>query len=298
MIYLYNETTLTDLSFIENTETGCAIALAHTDKSVEPNTTDLINLISADDDTVKEAIHNRYGSGIEIKNNIARDYFVVKGHRVLIDSANDKFVDLGLANQRTPFNPSCIKNMVVLLLHKDSKYFIKKKNTMKKPIINSWINDTKIVIMYLATNNWNSIPKDDPLSILIESGYGKDHNVEITMTGVPAKNPNPNDSRPYFHNMFNVRSYEGTFPILKAKDFKKPNTTDNNKADDNTDHQTVKYGDDYKYSTIAPDDDGRRYSNRRNNNFRDKDSDDNNYSKKFNGHPKKNKKFNKDSNRY
>ena len=308
MIYLYNETTLTDLAFTEtNSEMFSGIGLTHTDKSTEPATVNTIELITTKHDAVKEAIHNRYANGIEIKEKIARDYCIVKNHRVLIDSNVDELVDLGLANQRSPYNPSCIKNMVVLVLHKDSKYFIKKKYTMKKPhIYNNWVNDTKVIVMYLTTNNWNTIPKDESLSILIESGYGADHNVQITMTGEPVKNPNPNDNRPYFRNTFEAHEYTGTFPILKTnagnrKPINKttePDTVDE-KAGDDAGHPVapVKYADDYKYSSIAPDDDGRRYGNRRNN-FRDKDADDANYSKKYNGHPKKNKKFNKNNDRY
>lgn len=299
MIYLYNETNLTDLSFTESVSEKCsAIALTHTDKSVEPAVKNSIELITATADTIKEAIHSRYAEGVEIRNKVARDYCVIKGHRVLIDTTKDELMDLGLATEKIPFNPSCIKNMVVLVLHKDSKYFIKKKYTVKKPnIFTDWVNDTKVVILYLTINNWNTIPEDERLSILIESGYGKDHNTEITMAGVPAKNPNPNDNRPFFHNVFEPHDYNGTFPILKSNH--KPFNRDDAKTNDATPSEPVKYADDYKYSSIKPDDDGKRYENRHyNNNFRDKDADDKNYSKKFNGHPKKNKKFNKNSNRY
>ena len=299
MIYLYNETNLTDLSFTESVSAECsAIALTHTDKSVEPVVKNSIELITTTVDTIKEAIHSRYAEGVEIRNKVARDYCVIKGHRVLIDTTKDELVDLGLATEKIPFNPSCIKNMVVLVLHKDSKYFIKKKYTVKKPnIFTDWVNDTKVVILYLTINNWNTIPEDERLSILIESGYGKDHNTEITMAGVPAKNPNPNDNRPFFHNVFEPHDYNGTFPILKSN--RKPFNRDDAKTNDATPNKPVKYADDYKYSSIKPNDDGQRYENRYyNNNFRDKDADDKKYSKKFNGHPKKDKKFNKNSNRY
>lgn len=301
MIYLYNETPLTNLSFVESVYAkNTCIALKHTDATTDPVTEHSIDLIGTTSDVIKEAIHNRYAEGVQIKNKIARDYCVVKNHRILIDTAHDELVDLGLANQKIPFNPSCVKNMIVLILHKDSKYFVKKKYTVKKPFIfTDWVNDTKVITLYLTVNNWNSIPQDERLSILIESGYGSDHNTEITMTGVPTKNPNANDNRPFYRNVFEPHDYKGTFPILKNN--RKPVTQENNNttvADNTTDKPAPVYGDDYKYSSIKPGDDGKRYESRHYNNFRDKDADDDNYSKKFNGHPKKNKKFNKNSNRY
>ena len=222
-----------------------------------------------------------------------RDYLMVRDHSILMNPETDELVDLGNIKPDTKERKSLyVKNMIVLVLDKDSKYFIKKKNTCKKPQIVTLADDgeVKVVIMYIKTNNWSRIPANDPLNILIMSGCGAESNVEFKMTSVVSKSNGTDGSvTTRHHNLAEVVPYTGEFPVINPDNKQdRPATDSTNKP--STKHETYRakpeqettnYNDSYtKKDSYRPRKESYSY------NSKDYDDERQN-SKKYNGHPKK-----------
>ena len=298
MIYLYNETRLTRMAFVEEAYGDRSGISLRIESDAHPDTPYMISLVKSTSKVIIDALHNRYsGHGVKIEDTFVRDYLMVREHRILMNPETDELVDLGNAADRNKEDKNLyVKNMVVLVLNKDSKYFIKKKNTSKKPVVTTLTDDgeVKVVVMYIKTNNWSHIPANDPLNILIQSGYSAASNVEFKMTSVSSTNTVDGNVTTRHHNTVEITPYTGEFPTIDPnKNAKAPaDKSSDVKREYNTKSQEISpvYNSSYvKKDTYHQ----KKESYSSYNNFKDYDDDDHRTSKKYNGHPKKKKQSGK-----
>lgn len=206
MIFIYNETDLPLklISTMDTTKTSAHLHAVLGDSKPEC-------ILSANDDAIMTALHNRYNHGRFLKYNPAREYVLVKDVRLLVNPETNTYVISDGKNDKYE-RKNYVKNTIMLVLHKDSKYFIKKDILKKSHTINDFgpNGDYKIVTLHITTFNWSSLP--GVRNILI-NGI-KPIELELTCSEVKA-GQKPGTS--YKQNIINVHDYNGTFPEIKPK---------------------------------------------------------------------------------
>lgn len=268
MIYVFNETNLElALGVKQTSDEKTFISLKTTDESIT-NSIDLLEVRGKD---LIEAVNNRYADGVVLAKNPSKDYVMIPDHCILMDTDEDALTDLGSVSKedRKQLDEKYVNNMLVLVLSKGSKYFVRSRHLAKRASYHNWLDNVVVITMFIKANYWGSVK--DTMTVLIQSSLGDEDHKIITMTAKDMRFSKT--AKHHKHNVLLVDTYTGEFP-----EFKKHN---NNSGD-------------YKPRNNYNGNKKSNYNNNRNNgNFRgdyDKryyDDDANYNTKKNNGHGKK-----------
>lgn len=213
MIFIYNQTNLAvKLKSVNTTGEATLHIMDQNDSSKSAP------IIKATNTQLIEVMNSRYQNGHDLTHNPSREYLLIKNSRILIDSETDEYVVSSMESGQKERPKNLIKNLLVMVMHKEDRFVVNYRDLKKKPVIHAFGDEYIVVIFHIKSYNWSNL--SEPMKIYIKPSLESSRaakQLEFTYAEVPGK-----DDTTYRQNVINVTDYEGTIPEFKSSTQKKP----------------------------------------------------------------------------
>ena len=161
MIFVYNDTSLKlNLHSVKTKGTqgisAVELQIADSDSGMAKTITKVT------DPELCEEVQNKFGntSGRSIKYNPSKEFVMLKDKCILFNPETDSMVVSSLAENRPKDR---VKNIIVLVIDRDSRFFFPITAQWKKPNIIPFGKKHTVVVMYIKSFNWSTLNR--PLNI-------------------------------------------------------------------------------------------------------------------------------------
>lgn len=219
MLFIYNETDLNlKLQSYNVKGTITELRLEDVDDSEKQ-----AFIVKSDNELAIAAMKKRYANGHVITENPAREYVIIKDHRVLVNSDTDEYIVSNVKDLSNSRPKEAVKNLVVLVLEKNSVFFAKKGDLKKRAVIHKFGRDYTVAVLHIKSLNWASAT--EPINVLIKSDTGNHKKLNLTYSEVAGKNDTT-----YKQNIVMVEDYEGEFPTFAKRDNRERRSYDSDRG--------------------------------------------------------------------
>lgn len=188
-------------------------------------------ITSTTNDEAKKSFLERFNgdTSTSIKTKISRHYVKLESGREMFDKQDMNF---SVIEFKKRYNNDCAKHMVVLLLHRDSRFYINPSNIIGKPVFDTnFSSNMTMVKVLIRLVEWKAA--NGKLNAFIENK--KRGNIELRMIGVKFKRFDTKGgtiSSSYYANTIYDKAFTGEIPRVAKP--KKPQTNKFSKGKDFT----------------------------------------------------------------